>query len=390
MGKRGNGEGSIYYSETLKRWVGQYTYNGKRKSVYGKTRTEVKDKLNRALINITDNKYIDKSQFTLLDLITMNIEEQYNSNKISDNTYRRKMDTKKIIESKLNFGDVPIQKITSIDINNNLLLLTNYSNSTITKVSQMIRLAFDKALLLNIITNNPFNTKGLINIPKSSKNDKKIDALTIDEQKLFIKELEKNYDEYTNIFYIAIYTGMRIGEILALSPKDIDINNNLIHINKTLTKNKDDKYVIGKSTKTYAGTRDIPITNLINNILIDAPNSQNETFFIKDGKIIVPNTINAHFKRICKNADIRTINTKKKKHKEDEKDVNLKSSNVNTHMLRHTYATRCIESGMTAVVLSKLLGHADIETTLNTYTSVFNKFKEDEVQKYLDYINQLH
>ena len=59
-------------------------------------------------------------------------------------------------------------------------------------------------------------------------------------------------------------------------------------------------------------------------------------------------------------------------------------------MLRHTYATRCIESGMSAVVLSKLLGHTDIETTLNTYTSVFNKFKEDEVQKYLDYINQLH
>lgn len=90
----------------------------------------------------------------------------------------------------------------------------------------------------------------------------------------------------------------------------------------------------------------------------------------------------------CKNANIRVINTKK--YKDDEKEVNLKSSNVNTHMLRHTYATRCIESEMSALVLSKLLGHKDIETTLNTYTSVFNKFKEDEIQKYLDYINQLH
>ena len=81
---------------------------------------------------------------------------------------------------------------------------------------------------------------------------------------------------------------------------------------------------------------------------------------------------------------------KKKKNKNGEKEVNLKSSNVNTHMLRHTYATRCIESGMSAVVLSKLLGHKDIETTLNTYTSVFNRFKEDEIQKYLDYISQLH
>ena len=60
-------------------------------------------------------------------------------------------------------------------------------------------------------------------------------------------------------------------------------------------------------------------------------------------------------------------------------------------MLRHTFATRCIEAGMSAVVLQKLLGHKDIETTLNTYTSVFDKFKEDEfskVEKYFKKINE--
>lgn len=113
-------------------------------------------------------------------------------------------------------------------------------------------------------------------------------------------------------------------------------------------------------------------------------NCQNELLFNHDGKIIATNTINAHFKRICKNANIRIINTKVVK--SNKKESNLKSSEVNTHMLRHTYATRCIESGMSAVVLSKLLGHADIETTLNTYTSVFDKYKDDEIQKYLDYI----
>ena len=58
-------------------------------------------------------------------------------------------------------------------------------------------------------------------------------------------------------------------------------------------------------------------------------------------------------------------------------------------MLRHTYATRCIESGMNATVLSKLLGHKDIDTTLNTYTSVFNKFKDEEINKYLNYIQNV-
>ncbi len=301
MGKRGNGEGSIYYSEKLKRWIGQYTYNGKRKSLYGKTRTEVKDKLNKALVNIVDNKYVDRSYYTLIDIINMNIEEQFNSNLISETTYKRKLNTKKIIE-KLSISTSQIQKITSTNINKDLLLLTDYSNSVIKKVTQMIRNAFDKALILNIVNNNPFNIKGLINIPKSKKEDKKVDSLTIEEQQLFIKELNKGYDEYTNIFYLAIYTGMRIGEILALSSEDIDFKNNLIHINKTLTQNKEDKYIIGNSTKTYAGRREIPITNLILNILLKVSNTRNELIFTYNGKIITPSTINSHFKRICKNA----------------------------------------------------------------------------------------
>ena len=59
-------------------------------------------------------------------------------------------------------------------------------------------------------------------------------------------------------------------------------------------------------------------------------------------------------------------------------------------MLRHTYATRCIESGMSPVVLQKLLGHKNIKTTLNTYTTVFDKFKEEEINKNIQYLSQLH
>lgn len=81
---------------------------------------------------------------------------------------------------------------------------------------------------------------------------------------------------------------------------------------------------------------------------------------------------------------------KKKKVNENIIYVNWQTSDTTTHMLRHTYATRCIEAGMSAVVLSKLLGHKDIQTTLDSYTSVFNRFKVDEVQKYLDYLSQLH
>lgn len=58
-------------------------------------------------------------------------------------------------------------------------------------------------------------------------------------------------------------------------------------------------------------------------------------------------------------------------------------------MLRHTYATRCIEADIPAPVLQKLLGHKDISITINTYTSIFNKFKEDALNNYINYIQNI-
>ena len=58
---------------------------------------------------------------------------------------------------------------------------------------------------------------------------------------------------------------------------------------------------------------------------------------------------------------------------------------ITTHSLRHTFGTRCIESGIAPVVVQRLMGHNDISVTLNTYTSVLNKFKNDELQKLNDY-----
>mgnify|MGYP004526898889 CR=1 FL=1 len=395
MAKRGNGEGSIYYSEKLKRWVGQfcagYKLDGKlnRKTVYGKTRAEVKDKINKALVEIKENNYIEKSDIKLVDIIQNIIDTRHKANKNTDRTYIRNLETIKLIKNS-NLANMNIQKIVPSQINEMLLSYTNYSNSTINKIYSFIHAAFTKATSLKLISFNPFNGKDIITKPKSNKQTKSIEALTIDEQKMFIEELKKGYDDYTDIFYIAIYTGMRVGEILALSPKDINLKENLIHINKTLTRDINDKCIIGETTKTSNGKRDIPITALILPIVKKYTDSSCKLVFNNDGKIINPITINAHFKKICKNAGIRTYTTKKKKHKEDETFINLKTSNVNTHMLRHTYATRCIEAGMSAVVLSKLLGHSKIEITLDTYTSVFNKFKEDEIQKYTDYITTLH
>lgn len=372
MSNRGNGEGTIYFSDKLNRWVGQFVAGRKddgrlnRKSVYGKTRKEVKEKITTALAEVQGNTFVDKSSVTILDIIDSKLEQHLKSNKIQEITYMRHKETRNIIAT-LSIANRPIQKLTISDINASLPTLTKYANSTINKAYSQISSAYNDAIIKNIILSSPFNVKGAIIKPKSQKLDRKIEALTYEEQQSFIDELERTNDVYKNVFYIAIYTGMRVGEILALKKEDIDLTNKIINVTKTLTKDKDGNVILGKQTKTYAGVREVPILNSLLPIL---DKIENKGFlFLYKGKFITPPTINSHFKRICKQAGI--------------------SSNVNTHMLRHTFATRCIEAGMSAVVLQKILGHKDIQTTLNTYTSVFNKYKNEELQKIENYLGAL-
>lgn len=383
--KRGNGEGSIYYSEKLGRWVGQVSNGRKidgsinRKSFYGKTRSEVKNKINEALNNIQKNQFVDSSRITLIDIINQYIEDQYNANQIILITYARKKRTAEVVE-KMPIGKMPIQKITPGQITSCLSELTEYSNSYISKVTEIITTAFDIAVAKNIVSNNPFKIKGLIIKPKSNKPIKKVSALTVDEQKAFVKELESYYEPYRTIFYILLYSGIRVGECLALKKEDVE---NVIHVNKTLTKDFNDKIILGKTTKTYAGLRDVPILANLKPILTSY--IPNEDFLFKmKGEFISPAQINAHFKRICAKADIRVKKAKASNNK------TYKSSEVNTHMLRHTFATRCIEAGMSAVVLSKILGHKNIQVTLNTYTDVFDKYRKEEMMKVDEYFSQLH
>lgn len=397
MSKKGNGEGTIYYSKKLKKWVGQFVAgrkdNGKlnRKSVYGSTRKEVKEKMIKSQSEVQNNTFIDKNNITIKELGQQIIDNKFNANRISEASYGRILNTFKHIE-KSDIADLKIQNVPINSLQNFINSKKHYANSYIDKIYELLGSIFKEAIKKDIIYKNP-----MVNVvkPKSSKIDKEVISLSIDEQKAFLKEVSN--DIYKNIFLIALHSGMRIGEILSLTPQDLDFENNIININNTLTKNVKGKVIIGEDTKTYTSTRKIPMTIILKPIFEECmanylPNKNNLLFSLYDGAPIAPATINTHFKKICKNADIKTINVKKKKGIDSNgkpKFVNLKTSNVNTHMLRHTYATRCIESGVPAPVLQKLLGHKDISVTINTYTTVFNKFKEDALNNYISYIQNI-
>ena len=377
MAKRGNGEGSIYYLEHKKLWAGQFTngfkVNGKinRKTVYGKTRKEVAEKITKALSEVQENKYIDRNNVTMEELVDEYIEDKYKSNLVTVNTHIRDIETKKRIKQLSNILDMPVQKIRENDLKKFLYSITDYSNSAIDKMYRMIKCGLSLAVHKKLLSENLLEGKRIAK-PKSKNPPKSVLGLTIEEQKKLLQVLADKPNKYNNIILLMLYTGMRIGEVLALSINNID--DNYIHIKTTLTRSETDTFVIGKTTKTYTSTRDIAITPIVKQILSAAKsqyvNNPDKLLFYDElsNSLIKPYEINMYLKRLNAKYNI--------------------ADGLHNHMLRHTYATRCIESGMSAVVLAKKLGHKDVSVTLNTYTSVFSKYEDTQDDRFMNYLEQ--
>ena len=162
---------------------------------------------------------------------------------------------------------------------------------------------------------------------------------------------------------------MRFGEISALTWDDIDFKNKILRVNKTATKIKGVGIVIGEP-KTEAGNREIPLTEEAIKILkIQKEKDMNKDFvhmecanlvFInRRGRYVSCSACFQGIKYVCQNARIRTISM---------------------HVLRHTFATRCIESGMRPKTLQSILGHKKLETTMDLYVHVTEDFKMAEME----------
>ena len=185
----------------------------------------------------------------------------------------------------------------------------------------------------------------------------------------YLMNIPLENEPYKVAYLMQMYLGLRIGEALALKTSDINLERNLIHISRTLTFDKDHKLIMGEFPKTFAGIRDVPIPRfireeIINQMRLAENHKENLLFVNSQGNYADPKNANKFLKSTLKKVDI---------------------NDITTHSLRHTYGTRCIEAGMRAVALQRLMGHSDISVTMNTYVSVFNKYKEAELEKLNDY-----
>ena len=375
--RRGNGEGTIFEDKKNKRWIGQYisgiSSEGKaiRKSVYGKTQKEVLNKLNDIKYKMNNDMYVEKNGIELVKIMEDIREEKLASNTISGGQYARlKWTINKIKNSPI--GNKKIQDITKKDIQDFLNSIKDLSDSYIKKIYEQFVQAYHRAEIKKYISYNPMYE---VIKPKSNKETKIVEALDINTQKIFTKYLNNvdiNVQPYKNIFLIQMYMGLRIGEVLALGKENIDLENNLLYVKRTLTNDKEFAIILGNKAKTYAGNRTLPIPQFLTPIFEEQLKYANENLhnliFTNNNSYVRTSSVNQELKRIFK------------------EELKVNNKDISTHCLRHTYGTRCVEAGMTAVVLQRLMGHKDVTVTLNTYTSVFNKFKEDELEKVNEYL----
>ena len=186
------------------------------------------------------------------------------------------------------------------------------------------------------------------------RESQQIEVLSRTHQKKIMNYIQDHFTFRNLGVYICLSSGMRIGEVCALTWEDIDTDNGVIHINRTIQR----IYIIENGTrktelvldtpKTKNSIREVPISKDLLRILKPFKKIVNPSFFVltNDAKPTEPRTYRSFYKNLLKNLDIPEIKF---------------------HGLRHSFATRCIESKCDYKTVSVLLGHSNISTTLNLY-----------------------
>lgn len=320
---------TIFKNTKCKTWYTRYRKDGKQYYISGKTQKEVSEKLRDAL-------NIEKKQKVIgvtLQQWYKQWLELYKIGKVKDKTLNDyKISLKHVPENILE------KNIKQITINDILTILNNIKGERIKqKVYELLSAIFEKALNHKLIKENIFV---LIEKPKHIK--QKGIALNKTEQKNFIEICEQN--EYHDLFKVILYQGLRIGEALALTPQDIDLNNLTININKSLTEQN-----TIDTTKNKQSTRITPLFNPSIEIIKKYVKLNNQRLFNLAYK-----TTQKKFRQLI-----------------DNNNVNIPK--ISLHDLRHTFITNCQNENIPEHIIQSWVGHEiGSKVTKNVYTHLTN------------------
>lgn len=367
-------EGYVYFNKQRKKWNACYPVydvekgKDKIKTKTFKTEEEARKYISMIMYQRENPIYIENNGIPLCELMKVNAKLKLETRQITEITYMRISQIIAQIE-KFPIGTKNIDQIKSEELQEFLNAHSHLSNSSIKKLYQQINTTFNNAINKGYMMKNP-----MVNVlkPQSEKEDKEVRAFTFEEQKLFtdfLMDREIDNCKYKNVFLIQMFMGLRIGECLALTLNDIDLQSKRINISKTLTRDEIGNVVMAKRTKTYSGRRSVPIPEFLMDSLIEQMKFSQSQYNNPEKLLFKPD--------YCKYTDRGNVNTELKRILKNHFGI----TDITTHSLRHTFGTRCIEAGMLPIVVKKLMGHKDIRVTLNTYTSVYDSFKEREIEK---------
>ena len=384
---------------------GRYSYsytdnNSKRHTVYGKDLVELRKKEQKIRRDLEDGLDPQRAErITVNDVYDAYIKQKYDLKPTTRVNYIYTYDHF-IRET---FGRKKLSKVRYTDVKEfyySLIVEQGLSPATVDNVHTQLHPAFTMAVRNGLIRTNP--ASGVLGEIKKShvwvKTKRK--ALTVLEQKAFMNYLYSNhqYQGWKPVITVLIGTGMRIGECLGLRWQDLDFENRIIDINHNLVHRRVDEEggtLHINTPKTEAGCRKIPMITEVYEAFLEEYQIQQITGFCTQeidgysgfvfassgGTVTIPSEVNHAIHNIT--ADYNKEETARAK---KEKREAFLLPDFSAHHLRHTFCTRLCENETNLKVIQTVMGHKDIQTTMDIYADCTEEKKQEVIKKMEDKI----
>lgn len=360
--------------EKQKRLSASFTFGGKRYFVKGTSKRDLDDKIFKKkteLINEKENTE-NPTLENYYETFTENRRRRVKESTIRSQLFQFRNCADIVIDPKGNsLGSYRLQDIRPDDIQlvQNKLAESGRSTTTVNNSIDHLRHVFNQAVRSRYISSNPCDAVQNIKRTEAPARETIHRALTVEETKAFFTEAKKSGSDYYNHFAVMIKTGIRVGELAAITAADVDRKTNELTINKTLSRDEIGGFIISNSPKTDAGNRVLPVTDEVIKIIKDQrkKNIENplfksdmrEIFRTPEAALLREYPINREINRICKKAGIEKFTC---------------------HAFRATFATRWIEQQSERYKdLSEYLGHANTKITLDLYAHSLKETKRNAI-----------
>ncbi len=359
-------------------YEGRTKLQGEQISVYADSPKKVMEKLEEVKYQIRHGIYCKPNEETVNSWfeIWMETYKENTVKKSTIQTYRQTYD--EFIRPAMGKRKVNDIKSQTIQRFINDLYSKGYSQTRVKIVYVILLGMYKQAQVNGLVIVNPVDAVMLPKYQKKRAEDHRV--MTAQEQQAFLEAAAGS--KYYDFYLLALTTGMRINEVLALQWSDIDFSKKQISVNGTLFYQRGGAGRIIEPPKTESSRRTIPMLEVTETTLHERRKKQLQYKMMLGAdwkeEAQLPNMVMTHDEGgVYWDTDIRV--DMKRIICELQKEMDFEP--ITPHTFRHTFATRCVENGMPLQVLKTILGHSSLAMTADLYSHVLPDTKAEEIQK---------